>query len=70
MKLHSIFKKVCMTMSLSDKQPTENESLKRSREKQKKEDAWKPDGPFFYGLCLSISVNAFVYFNMCASLCL
>ncbi|KAJ4940593.1 hypothetical protein JOQ06_026890 [Pogonophryne albipinna] len=34
-----------MTMSLSDKQPTENESLKRSREKQKKEDAWKPDGP-------------------------
>ncbi|KAF3853610.1 hypothetical protein F7725_014298, partial [Dissostichus mawsoni] len=30
---------------LSDKQPTENESLKRSRKKQKKEDAWKPDGP-------------------------
>ncbi|KAL3051476.1 hypothetical protein OYC64_001677 [Pagothenia borchgrevinki] len=34
-----------MTMSLSDKQPTENESLKRNRKKQKKEDAWKPDGP-------------------------
>ncbi|KAI4807662.1 hypothetical protein KUCAC02_027453 [Chaenocephalus aceratus] len=47
-----------MTMSLSDKQPTENESLKRSREKQKKEDAWKPDGPFFYGLCLSISLDS------------
>ncbi|XP_029312312.1 glycylpeptide N-tetradecanoyltransferase 2-like [Cottoperca gobio] len=34
-----------MKMSLSDKKPTEDESLKQSKKKQKKQDAWKPQGP-------------------------
>ncbi|XP_059180914.1 glycylpeptide N-tetradecanoyltransferase 1-like [Centropristis striata] len=32
-------------MSFSDKKLAEGESLKRSKKKQKKEDAWRPEGP-------------------------
>uniref|UniRef100_A0A8C9XIF0 Glycylpeptide N-tetradecanoyltransferase n=2 Tax=Sander lucioperca TaxID=283035 RepID=A0A8C9XIF0_SANLU len=49
-----LYKNVCMEMSFSDKKLTEVESLKGRKKKQKKEDAWKPEGPMdpFAMVCL------------------
>ncbi|XP_070783564.1 glycylpeptide N-tetradecanoyltransferase 1-like [Enoplosus armatus] len=44
---YKIQERQCLKMSLSDKKLAEDESgsLKRSKKKQKKDDAWRPEGP-------------------------
>lgn len=48
-------------MSSSDKELTEDERLKGGKKKQKKEDAWKPEGPKdpFALVCIFSSVSAY-----------